>query len=331
MNQGEKSYSLKFIPLGQFSPYFGDELTTNSCQARSRFINSVSQMEHTYITNETQWKISCKAAKKLMRHKLLVEDAIASLQSLKSTHSEPSTLVKFPGAGVLKEAGIFTADKPAWVVEARETIQTLLTPTQFASLQNVGMLNQHFTNAAIIQEMWQFAFEFTGYRRLKVLDPGCGTSGFYRHCPHPHLIHYVGVELDEVTAQIANKVHYGVDYQIYNKDFLKWDYPVLFDVVIGNVPFVNGVKRVVLDDRKVNLGLHAQFFIKSLRHLAPGGLLLFLTSTNTLDSVGEDYVMFREIMRDRALFLGAVRLPCDGTTHVGGTEVTTDLIILQKR
>lgn len=262
--------------------------------------------------------------------KEMVADAIASLQSLKAINSDPSTLAKFPGAGVLKEVGIFTNDKPVWVVEAREQIQQLLTPAEFTSLQNVGMLNQHFTQAAIIQEMWQFAFEFTGYRKLNVLDPGCGTAGFYRHCPHPHLIHYVGVEIDETTAQIANKAHWGIDYRIYNKDFLKWEYPMFFDLAIGNVPFVNGVKRVILD-RKANLGLHAQFFVKALRYLRSGGLLMFLTSTNTLDSVGEDYVQFREWMRDRANFLGAIRLPKDGSTHVGGTEVTTDLVILQKR
>ncbi|HEY9598451.1 MAG TPA: hypothetical protein V6D33_12355 [Cyanophyceae cyanobacterium] len=264
--------------------------------------------------------------------KLLVEDAIASLHSLKSTQSNPDILSKFPGAGVLKEAGVFTADKPKWVVEAREQIQKILTPTQFASLQNVGMLNQHFTQPAVISEMWNFTFEFTGYKPVKVLDPGCGTAGFYRHCPHQHLVHYVGVELDETTAQIANKAN-GVqlNYQIYCNDFLQWNYPELFDVCIGNVPFVNGVKKVVLDDKRVRLGLHAQFFIKTLGHLAPGGLLLFLTSTNTLDSVGEDYIKFREWVRDRAEFLGAIRLPSDSSIHVGGTEVTTDLVILQKR
>jgi hypothetical protein len=71
--------------------------------------------------------------------------------------------------------------------------------------------------------------------------------------------------------------------------------------------------------------------VKALGHLVPGGLLMFLTSTNTLDSVGDDYVWFREWVRDRADFLGAVRLPNDGSTHIGGTEVTTDLVILQKQ
>jgi hypothetical protein len=112
---------------------------------------------------------------------------------------------------------------------------------------------------------------------------------------------------------------------------LKWEYPEQFDLAIGNVPFVNGCKKVVLDERRVNLGLHAQFFIKSLGHLAPGGLLIFLTTTSTLDAVGEDYVKFREWVRDRANFLGAIRLPHDGSAYMGGTEVTTDLVILQKK
>lgn len=265
-----------------------------------------------------------------MSHKLLVEDAIASIQSLKSERPDPEVLVKFPGAGVLKEAGVLTNDKPKWVVEAREEIQGLLSKEEWTELVNVGMLNQHFTSHAIVSEMWNFVHEFTEFRQVKVLDPGCGTAGFYHACPHPHLVSYTGVEIIKVAADIA-KLSTGQNASIWQRDFLQWEYPELFDVVIGNVPFVNGVKRVLLDDKRVNLGLHAQFFIKSLRHLSPGGILLFLTSTNTLDSVGEDYVKFREWVRDRASFLGAIRLPCDGITHIGGTEVTTDLIILQKK
>ncbi len=262
--------------------------------------------------------------------KRIVEDAIACIQSLKSDYPDPSTLIKFPGAGVLKEAGVFTSDKPAWVVEARNTIQQLLTAEEWEELVNVGMLNQHFTSHAIAQEMWDFAFEFTGYRKLKVLDPGCGTGRFYHTCPHPNLITYIGVEITKVAADIA-KCSTGSNAAIWQRDFLKWEYPEQFDLAIGNVPFVNGCKKVVLDERRVNLGLHAQFFIKSLGHLAPGGLLIFLTTTSTLDAVGEDYVKFREWVRDRANFLGAIRLPHDGSAYMGGTEVTTDLVILQKK
>jgi hypothetical protein len=263
-------------------------------------------------------------------HKLLVEDAIASLQSLKSDTADPSTLIKFPGAAVLKEAEVLTNDKPAWAVEARNTIQSLLSAEEWEELVNAGLLNQHFTSFSVAQEMWEFAFEFFGYRQIKVLDPGCGTAGFYHACPHPHLITYTGVELTKICSDIA-KCSTGSNAAIWQRDFLNWEYPVQFDLAIGNVPFVNGCKKVVLDERRVNLGLHAQFFVKALGHLVPGGLLMFLTSTNTLDSVGDDYVWFREWVRDRADFLGAVRLPNDGSTHIGGTEVTTDLVILQKQ
>jgi hypothetical protein len=264
-----------------------------------------------------------------MTNRQLVEDAIASIQSLKSAYPDPSTLIRFPGAGVLKEAGVLTNDKPVWAVEARTTLRQLLSVEEWEELVNVGMLNQHFTSHAIAQEMWNFAFEFTGYRQLKVLDPGCGTAGFYHACPHPHLITYTGVEITKVCSDIA-KCSTESNAAIWQRDFMKWEYPVQFDLAIGNVPFVNGCKKVLLGDLRVNLGLHAQFFVKALGHLAPGGLLMFLTSTNTLDSVGEDYVRFREWVRDRAKFLGAIRLPYDGSTHVGGTEVTTDLVILQK-
>jgi SAM-dependent methyltransferase len=263
--------------------------------------------------------------------RLLVEQAIASLTSLKSSTSAPDLdlLKLFPGAGVLKEAGIFGDKlKPLWMVEARTTIQNLLSPSEFASLQNVGMLNQHFTSSGLIDQMWRFVFEKTDYRCIKVLDPGCGIGGFYHHCPHPDLVEYVGVEIDPTSASIAKATVRG---SIYCKDFLRWNHPTLFDLAIGNVPFVNGVKKIALDERKVSLEIHAQFFIKALSHLKSGGLIVFLTTTSTLDSCGADSVFFREWVSDRAHFLGAVRLPCRKATHIGGTEVTTDLVIFQKK
>lgn len=261
----------------------------------------------------------------------LVENAIAALQNFISDKPNPDTISRFPGAGVLKEAGVFSDSiKPKWAVEAREEIQGLLTPEQFAGLRNVGLLNQHFTSPEVAQEIWEFAFEYFGHRSIKVLDPGCGVAGFYHACPHKHLVEYVGIEIDSVTAGMA-QASVGVMARIYNRDFLTWEFPRQFDLVIGNIPFTNGVKRWVLDDRRVNLGIHAQFIATAIGHLTSGGLLCVLTTVNTLDSVGEDYVVFREWCRDRVEFLGAIRLPCDANTHIGGTEVTTDLLILRKK
>ena len=185
-----------------------------------------------------------RKAKTMVSKRQMVEDAIASIQSLKSDYPDPSTLIKFPGAGVLKEAGVLTQDKPAWAVEARNTLRQLLTVEEWEELVNVGMLNQHFTSRAIAHQMWNFAFEFTGYRQLKVLDPGCGTGGFYHACPHPNLITYTGVEITKVAADIA-KCSTGSNAAIWHRDFLKWEYPEQFDLAIGNVPFVNGVKKLV--------------------------------------------------------------------------------------
>lgn len=259
----------------------------------------------------------------------LVEQAIASLSEVKSSTPDPEVVKLFPGAGVLKEAGIFSdKSNPLWMVEARSTIHNLLSVSELASLRNVGMLNQHFTSASVIDQMWRFVFEKTQYRCIKVLDPGCGIGGFYHHCPHPNLVDYVGVEIDGITADMAKTTVRG---SIYCKDFLQWNYPGLFDLAIGNVPFVNGVRKVALDERKVKLEVHAQFFIKALKHVKPGGLIVLLTSTSTLDACGSDSVFFREWVGDRSHFLGAIRLPCDKMTHIGGTEVTTDLIILEKK
>jgi len=237
------------------------------------------------------------------------------------TSPSPELVKQYPGAGALKEKGIFKEGSASGA-----SIKRLLLPEEWLSLRNVGLLNQHFTHPSIIGEMWAFVHKFTKNQPISVLDPGCGIGGFYHHCPHPELLNYVGVELDLVTAKMAKIT--GIN--VYQCDFLKWHYPKKFDVVIGNVPFVNGVQKYVLDGQRLRIGLHAQFIAHAVEHLKSGGLLIVLTSTNTLDSVGKGGVAFRQWVDNKCHFLGAVRLPI-GSAHRCKTQVTTDLVILKRK
>lgn len=142
-------------------------------------------------------------------------------------------------------------------------------------------------------------------------------------------LNYVGVEKCSLSATLAKLIYPAAD--IYNADFLKWYYPRKFQLAIGNIPFVNGVN--ILDyggGKKWRVAIHAQFFFYAIHHLAPGGMLALLTSVSTLDARTQDYIAFRKYVAQTCEFLGALRLPSSGT-HDGGTQVTTDLILLKKR
>lgn len=262
-------------------------------------------------------------------YKAACDRAIASLQLLKSnpktlTPEEREILLGFPGGGILKEAGIFNGDTRQWVVAKREVLRSLLTPQEWESLENSGSLNAHYTKPEIVAEMWRFLKTYL-QPGARVIDPGCGTGRFYLGCPED--VNYVGIDNDLISAAISKLAHPKAD--IVCKDFLLWKTPDV-DGVIGNIPFVNGTKTYYLNNQKLSLGLHAQFFIKSLNTMKEGAVLALLTSINTLDSLGQDYVEFRKWVDKTAHFLGAIRLPV-GAVHDGGTAVTTDLILLKKR
>lgn len=266
-----------------------------------------------------------------MNKKEYLSSAIAAIKILKSkpqvlSDTERAILMAFPGGGVLKECGVFLEkDKPEWLYQGKMQLLELLNMEEWTSLQNVGLQNAHYTAPGVRRVLWDVLTPHLNPGD-KVLDPGCGVGGFAVEMPS--FFKYTGVEKDGLSAALAKLAHPTA--QIYHRDFLKWSYPEQFNLVIGNVPFVNGIESMKLDGKWLRIGLHAQFFVKAISHLTPGGLLVLLTSTNTLDSRTPDYFEFREWVHQRCEFLGAVRLPNSGT-HQGATEVTTDLILLRRR
>lgn len=287
------------------------------------------------------------ARKKVKTQKELVEDAIVSLEVFKkkenlNVNHIKDDLLSFPGAGVLKEAGIFNPNQdacPRWVQDAQRKIKSLTTTEEWSSLQNSGMLNSHYTSHNVIRIMWEYLGQFLHSRNCVsigepgdvVLDPGCGTGAFLTHKPYNLRVQYVGVEKCPVACAIAKKAHSLLDANFYEADFTNWDYPMMFDGIIGNVPFCNGSDWLKYQGEKFNIGLHAQFIFLASLKLKPGGVMALLTSTSTLDARGKDYLALRDHLARRCELLKAIRLPSDGGIHIGETQVTTDLIILQKR
>ena len=165
------------------------------------------------------------------------------------------------------------------------------------------------------------------FKSGNVLEPACGVGNFFGFMPESMKNSKLyGVELDSVTGRIAAHLYPDADIKVMG--FEKTDTPdSFFDVAVGNVPF--GSYKIA-DKRydKQNFLIHDYFFAKTLDQVRPGGIVAFITSKGTLDKANPEV---RKYLAQRAELLGAVRLPNNAFLKNAGTEVTSDIIFLQKR
>jgi len=254
-------------------------------------------------------------------------EAIRTLQTIEqdnrfATPEEQEILSRYVGWGALQEA--FDESKPAWVNEYRE-LKDLLTPEEYASAR-ASTLNAHYTSPAVIKAIYQ-AVENMGFKSGNVLEPSCGIGNFFGLVPQSMAdCKMFGVELDGLTGRIARQLYQKNNIAI--QGFEKTDLPdSFFDLAIGNVPFGSyGVSDKRYDKHKFNI--HDYFFARTLDKVRPGGVVAFVTSRFTLDK--KDPTVRRYIAQ-RADLLGAIRLPMTAFKANAGTEVTADIIFLQKR
>lgn len=158
-------------------------------------------------------------------------------------------------------------------------------------------------------------------------EPSCGTGNFFGLLPESmqnSKLH--GVEIDSLTGRIAKQLYQKANIAIegFEKTNLPDDH---FDVVLGNVPF--GEIRV--NDSRYNAQkflIHDYFFAKALDKVRVGGVVMFITSKGTMDKASPEV---RKYIAQRAELLGAIRLPDNTFKANAGTEVTSDILILQKR
>jgi hypothetical protein len=244
------------------------------------------------------------------------------LEKRNATPEEQETLSRYIGWGGLPQA--FDADNKQWESEYIE-LNSLLAHEEYESARD-STLNAHFTSPTVVKAMWETA-ERLGFRSGNILEPSCGVGNFFGLLPDSmRRSKLYGVELDSVTARIAQQLYPNADIQqtgFENTDFSDG----LIDLAIGNVPFGNyGVADKRYD--KHNLSIHNYFFVKSLDKVRPGGVIAFVTSKYTMD---EKSPKVRKYIAERAELLGAVRLPNDAFLRNAGTETTTDIIFLKKR
>lgn len=255
---------------------------------------------------------------------------IAAIKTLKkietekrlATSEEQEILHRYVGWGGIPQA--FDARKEDWHSEYRE-LKGLLTEKEYSSAL-ASTLNAHYTSPVVIQAIYT-ALRNLGYQTGNILDPGCGVGNFQGLLPADMQGSKVyGIELDSITGRIAQQLYQKNSIQI--QGYEETELPdSFFDLAVGNIPF-GGFK--VPDKRydKHHFLIHDYFCAKTLDKIRPGGIIAFVTSKGTMDKRNPDV---RKYIAQRAELLGAIRLPNNAFKANAGTEVTTDIIFLQKR
>ena len=239
-----------------------------------------------------------------------------------ATPEEQIILSKYVGWGGLSEA--FDENNSAWATEYLE-LSSVLTPEEYASARE-STLTAFYTPPEVITAIYK-AMEQMGFKEGNLLEPSCGIGNFVGMLPDTMQDSKIyGVELDTISAGIAQQLYQKTT--IAAQGFEETNLPdSFFDGVVGNVPFGD---FKVSDKRydKHKFLIHDYFFAKSLDKLRPGGVMALVTSKGTMD---KETLAVRKYIAQRAELLGAIRLPNNTFKGNAGTEVISDILILQKR
>ena len=239
-----------------------------------------------------------------------------------ATPEEQEILSQYVGWGGIPEA--FDENNSSWANEFIE-LYTALSPDEYESAR-ASTLTAFYTPPVVISAIYK-AMEQMGFKEGNILEPSCGIGNFIGMLPQSMQDSKIyGVEIDKISAGIAQQLYQKTS--IAAQPFEEANIPdSFFDAVIGNVPF--GDIRV--NDRrynKHNFLIHDYFFAKCLDKLRPGGVMALITSKGTMD---KENPAVRKYIAQRADLLGAIRLPNDTFKGNAGTEVVSDILILQKR
>lgn len=244
-------------------------------------------------------------------HKLESENRLA-------TPNEQDILSQYVGWGGLPQ---FFEESNAHYAE----LKALLSEDEYAAARE-STLTAFYTPPVVIRAMYK-GLSNLGFQAGNILEPSCGVGNFMGLLPeNMENSKMYGVELDSISGRIAQQLYQKNSIAV--QGFEKTDLPdSFFDVAIGNVPF--GTFKV--PDKKYdkyNFLIHDYFFARALDKVRPGGVVAFITSKGTMD---KENPSVRKYIAQRADLLGAIRLPNDTFKAAAGTEVTPDILFLQKR
>ncbi len=258
------------------------------------------------------------------------QNNIAAIKILKQTEAEnraatpeeQGQLFLYSGWGGLANA--FESDNDKWKNEYSE-LKGLLTDEEYTAARST-VLDSFYTDTAIVDSIYE-VIRNAGFEDGNILEPAMGVGNFFGRLPEElrDKVNLYGVEKDSLSGRIAQKLYPQADITIDGFENTRFN-DNSFDVAIGNIPFGD----FSVNDSKYNskhLKIHDYFFLKSLDKVRDGGIVAFVTSKGTLDKNDSS---FRKTLAERADLVGAVRLP-NNAFKSAGTEVTADIIFLQKR
>jgi len=254
---------------------------------------------------------------------------LLAIQTLKQIESEDRTatpeeqeiLSKYVGWGVLAQA--FDSENEQWSKEFAQ-LSDALTPKEYEDARK-SVLDSFFTSPAIIDGIYE-ALDRFGFNGGNLLEPSCGVGNFLGKMPSEMAEHtnIYGVEIDSISGRIAKQLYPDADIQITGFESTHFQNGS-FDAAVGNVPFGD---LNFPDKQYGTTKLHDFFFAQTLDKVKEGGIVAFVTSKGTLDKKDES---FRMQLAEKADLIGAIRLPNNAFKANAGTEVTSDIIFLQKR
>lgn len=249
--------------------------------------------------------------------------AIRLLNKLRSeersaTAEEQAVLAKYVGWGGLSEC--FNEKHSKY-----QELKSVLSPDDYSSASR-STLTAFFTPPVVIKAIYK-AVSNLGFETGSILDPACGTGHFFGLLPeHMQDSRLYGIELDNITGRIAKELYPNANIAI--QGFEDTTIPNNYiDVAVGNVPF-GPVKVFDKAYNKHHLYIHDYFFVKTLDKVRPGGIVAFVTSKGTMDKKNSKV---RKMLAEKAELLGAIRLPNNTFKSAAGTDVTSDILFLQKR
>lgn len=239
-----------------------------------------------------------------------------------ATPEEQKTLARYVGWGGIPQA--FDERNESWQKEYAE-LKELLSPSEYEDARET--VNTAFYTSPVITQAVYGALEKFGFKKGSILEPALGVGHFFGTLPETmQESRLYGVEKDDISGQIAKLLYPKAQIKI--KGFEETQYPDnFFDVAVGNVPF-GDYKLYDAKYAKHNFRIHDYFFAKTLDKVRPGGIVAFITSKGTLDKANPSV---RKYIAERAELLGAIRLPSTAFKDSAGTDVTSDIIFLQKR
>ena len=247
------------------------------------------------------------------------------------TAGEQEVLLRFVGFGATELAqNCFplpgaTNFRAGWE-ETGRALQALASPAEYSALCRSTQY-AHFTPEPVVRALWRAARQL-GFAGGRVLEPGMGTGLFFALLP-PELrgaCRLTGIEYDPITARIARLVH--PEATVRCEDYTRSRLAGGFDLAIGNPPFADRIVRADPATAAPGLRLHDHFIASSIARLRPGGLVLFVTSTGTMDKAS---TAARQHIAGMADLVAAVRLPEGSLRATAGTDVVVDVLVFQRR